>query len=63
MPNLIINKDKMSDEFMKAFTVLRAQHMDEILWHGSVDADGGFKLMDKHTRENIELGKKFGVID
>lgn len=58
-----LNKDKITKAFIIAFNQQRSRHMEEILWHGSVDSEGGFKLMAKQNLENIELGKKYGVID
>ncbi len=58
-----INKDKITKDFIKAFNQQHSRHMDEILWHGSVDSEGGFILMAKQNLEDIELGKKYGVIE
>lgn len=58
-----VNKDKITEDFLKAFSQQRARQIEEILWHGSIDSQGGFKLMHKHECERIELGKKYGVIE
>ena len=58
-----VNRDKMTKEFLVAFEQQRGRHVEEILWNGSQDTERGFKLLETHTRENIELGKKFGVIE
>lgn len=59
---MTIDESKLTPEFREEINEMMFRHQEEVFWHGSVDSEGGWKLLAKQSKELEELMKKYGVI-
>jgi len=57
----MIKTEQFTPQFREELNAMIFRHQEEVYWHGSVDADGGWKLLAKQNIELKELFEKHGV--